>query len=150
MKATTPEPRILGSVDLPSVRESVSRARSEVREWLGVDHPMVDDIVLATSELVTNSIKHSDSSAGDFIGLTLSATMEIVYVEVNDPGSIFLGPHVRKEPDAEDGRGLLIVGEISLEWGTREHGRGLGRTVWCAIRATPPPDDPSTPEPVSE
>ncbi|WP_157594090.1 ATP-binding protein [Streptosporangium amethystogenes] len=97
---------------------------------------MIDDIVLATSGLVTDSIKHSDSKVGDFIGLTLSATMEIVYVEVNDPGSIFSGPHVRKEADAEDGRGLLIVGEISLEWGTREHGRSLGRTVWCTSDST--------------
>ncbi|MGW3361496.1 ATP-binding protein [Streptosporangium canum] len=149
MKTAGAEPRILGEVDLPGVRESVARARSEVRRWLGGDHPMIDDIVLVTSELVTNAIRHSNSRTRDLIGLAVTAMEEIVYVEVSDPGSTFSGPHVREEPDVEDGRGLLIVREISLEWGTREHGCGLGRTVWCAIRAAPLPDDPSAPEPVS-
>ncbi|MFF3444784.1 ATP-binding protein [Streptosporangium sp. NPDC002721] len=149
METASPEPKVIGSIDLPSVRESVSRARSEVRKWLGVNHPAIDDVLLAVSELVTNSIKHSDSKVGDFIGLTVAATDEIIYVEVNDPGSMFSGPHVRKEMDAEDGRGLLIVREISLEWGTREHGHGLGRTVWCAVRATPLPENPPIPKSVS-
>ncbi|MGW0068308.1 ATP-binding protein [Streptosporangium sandarakinum] len=155
MKAPSAEPKVLGRTGLPGVRDSVSRARSEVRRWLGDDHPAIDDVVLAASELVTNAIRHSDAGPSDFIGLTLSATEEAVYVEVNDPGSLLSGPHVRKESYAEDGRGLLIIREISLEWGTRELGHGLGRTVWCAIRAVPRAEGPSHPEepknpPVSE
>ncbi|MGC5011437.1 ATP-binding protein [Streptosporangium sp. DT93] len=146
METASPKPKAIGSVDLPGIRESVSRARSEVRAWLGADHPAIDDVVLAVSELVTNAIRHSDSACRDFIGLTVAATNEIIYVHVNDPGSLLSGPHVRKEVDAEDGRGLLIVREISLEWGTREHGHGLGRTVWCAIPAIPLFDDPPAPE----
>ncbi|MBG0816014.1 ATP-binding protein [Planomonospora sp. ID82291] len=135
MKSVREESSILGEISLPSVRESVARARSEVRGWLGEGHPAIDDVVLAVSELTTNAIVHSNSRPGDLIRLTLAATEEIVYLEVSDPGSMFSGPHVRKEPDAEDGRGLLIVREISAERGTREHGRGRGRTVWCVIRA---------------
>ncbi|MFG1753323.1 ATP-binding protein [Streptosporangium sandarakinum] len=152
MKAPSTEPKVLGRTGLPGVHEAVSRARSEVRGWLGDDHPAVDDVVLAASELVTNAIRHSDSGPGDFIGLTLSATGEVVYIEVNDPGSLFSGPHVRREPYAEDGRGLLIIRELSLEWGARELGPGLGRTVWCAIRAVPHSEDPknlSVSEPTS-
>ncbi|MEV6149710.1 ATP-binding protein [Nonomuraea sp. NPDC052129] len=150
MKAASAEPRVIGSIQLVGIRESVSHARSEVRRWLGDDHPAVDDAVLVASELVTNALRHSDAKPYDFIGLTVTATDEMVYVEVRDPGSAFSGPHIRQEPEAEDGRGLLIVREISQDWGTREHGRGLGRTVWCAIRAVPSSPDPSAPESVSE
>ncbi|MEV0591106.1 ATP-binding protein [Nonomuraea cavernae] len=149
MKAVSAEPRVMGSIQLAGIRESVSHARSEVRRWLGEDHPAVDDAVLAASELVTNALRHSDARPYDLIGLTVTATEETVYVEVRDPGAAFSGPHLRQEPEAEDGRGLLIVREISQEWGTREHGRGLGRTVWCAIRAAPCPPDSSAAEPVS-
>ncbi|GGO66340.1 ATP-binding protein [Nonomuraea cavernae] len=138
MKAASAEPRIIGSIHLAGIRESVPHARSEVRRWLGEDHPAVEDAVLAASELVTNALRHSDVRPYDLIGLTVAATEETVYVEVCDPGSAFSGPHIRQEPEAEDGRGLLIVREISQEWGTREHGRGLGRTVWCAIRVVHP------------
>ncbi|MBT2229473.1 ATP-binding protein [Nonomuraea sp. NEAU-A123] len=131
------------------IRESVSHARSEVRRWLGGHHPCVDDAVLAASELVTNALRHSAARPYDFISLTVTTTEDMVYVEVRDPGSAFSGPHIRQEPEAEDGRGLLIVREISQDWGTREHGRGLGRTVWCAIRAVPSSLDSSAPEPVS-
>ncbi|MBF8188432.1 ATP-binding protein [Nonomuraea sp. K274] len=109
-----------------------------MRRWLGDDHPAVDDVVLAASELMTNAIRHSDARPYDLIGVTLSVTEEMVYLEVRDPGSAFSGPHIRQEPAAEDGRGLLIVREISQDWGVREHGRGLGRTVWCAIRSALP------------
>jgi anti-sigma regulatory factor (Ser/Thr protein kinase) len=148
MKAASAEPRVIGSIQLAGIRESVSRARSEVRSWLGGDHPAVDDVVLAVSELVTNALRHSDAKPYDFVGVTLTATEEMVYLEVRDPGSMFSRPHVRQEPEAEDGRGLLIVREISQDWGIREHGRGLGRSVWCAIRSVPRSPFPSAPEPV--
>ncbi|MEU7828005.1 MULTISPECIES: ATP-binding protein [unclassified Nonomuraea] len=150
MKAVSAEPWIIGSIQLVGIRESVSRARSEVRGWLGDDHPAVDDVVLAASELVTNALRHSDAKPYDLISVTLTATEEMVYLEVRDPGSAFSGPHIRLEPEAEDGRGLLIVREISQDWGVREHGRGLGRSVWCAIRSAPPSTGPSAPEPVSD
>jgi anti-sigma regulatory factor (Ser/Thr protein kinase) len=129
----------LGRTGLAGLPESVPRARRNVREWLGDEHPAIDDVVLAVSELVTNAVVHSDSSAGVSIHLTLVAAEGVVYVEVRDPGAMFSAPHVRHEPDAETGRGLLIVDEISSEWGIREHDRGRGRTVWCAIRFTAQP-----------
>ncbi|MER6944944.1 ATP-binding protein [Nonomuraea sp. NPDC000554] len=149
MKAASAEPRVIGSMHLAGIRESVSHARSEVRRWLGDDHPAVDDAVLAASELLTNALRHSDARPYDLIGLTVTATEELVYVAVRDAGSAFSGPHVRREPEAEDGRGLLIVSEISQDWGAREHGHGLGRTVWCAIQVVPSWLDPSAAEPVS-
>jgi anti-sigma regulatory factor (Ser/Thr protein kinase) len=149
MKPASAEPKVLGEASLACVHHSVARARSEVRVWLGSSHPAIDDVVLATSELVTNAITHSDSAPGDFIGLTVTEAKGIVYVEVTDAGSGASGPQIRKDPDAKHGRGLLIVREISLDWGTREHGYGLGRTVWCAIGLASSSDALSVPESVS-
>jgi anti-sigma regulatory factor (Ser/Thr protein kinase) len=138
MQAPRAEPKVIGSIHLAGIRESVSHARSEVRRWLGDDHPAVDDVVLAASELVTNALRHSDARPYDLIGVTLGATDEMIYLEVRDPGSASSGPRIRQDPSAEDGRGLLIVSEISQDWGVLEHGPGLGRTVWCAIRSDLP------------
>lgn len=137
MKASV-EPKAVWSINLAAIRESVSRARSEVRRWLGDDHPSVEDAVLAASELLTNALCHSNARPYDLIGLTVAVTDGVIYVEVRDPGSTFSAPYLRQEPEAETGRGLLIISKISQDWGVREHGRGLGRTVWCAIRAVPP------------
>lgn len=132
---------VVGSVQLAGVRESVACARSRVRGWLGTGHPSLDDVLLAVSELVTNALHHSAAGPRDLIGLTVVAAGPMVYVEVRDPGSAFSAPHVRREPEAEGGRGLLIVSGIAERWGVREYGRGLGRSVWCAIRAAPPCGD---------
>ncbi|TDB99360.1 ATP-binding protein [Nonomuraea longispora] len=138
MQAASSGPQVIGSIHLAGIRESVPRARAEVRRWLGDDHPAVDEAVLAVSELMTNALRHSDPKPYDLIGLTVAATGGTVYVGVRDPGSTFSAPHIRQEPEADDGRGLLIINEIAQEWGVREHGHGLGRTVWCAIRAVSP------------
>ncbi|MEO3884090.1 ATP-binding protein [Nonomuraea sp. B5E05] len=138
MQAASAEPKVIGSIHLAGIRESVPRARAEVRRWLGDDHPVVDEAVLAVSELMTNALRHSNAKPYTLIGLTVAAVGGTVYVGVRDPGSTFSAPHIRQGPEAEDGRGLLIINEIAHDWGVREHGYGLGRTVWCAIRAVPP------------
>ncbi|MEU9887580.1 ATP-binding protein [Sphaerisporangium sp. NPDC051011] len=137
MKRASAQPRVLGTTGLAGVRESVPHARTEVRRWLGDSHPAVDDVVLATSELVTNAIIHTGCGADDYIGLTVTEQDGAIRIEVNDPGSSVSEPEVRKDPDAESGRGLLIVRELSHDWGSCDDGPGIGRTVWCAIRFTP-------------
>ncbi|GIH73512.1 ATP-binding protein [Sphaerimonospora thailandensis] len=149
MKTANALPGIHHEIRLPGDPASVSHARSEVRRLLGHEHPAVDDVTLVTSELVTNAIKHSGCQAGDFIRFTLVASDGVVRVEVHDPGSAPAEPRLRLDPDAEDGRGLLIVDEISTEWGICERDDGPGRTVWCAIRFAHAPDSSSVPEVVS-
>ena len=41
--------------------EQVAVARAFVRQVLGAGHPGLDRVTLLTSELVTNSVNHSDS-----------------------------------------------------------------------------------------
>ncbi|XVQ88450.1 ATP-binding protein [Microbispora siamensis] len=142
MKMASAPPKIHHEIRLPGEPASVSCARSEVRRLLGQEHPAVDDVALVASELVTNAIRHSGCHAGDFIGFTLVVTGSFVRVEVHDPGVSPAGPRLRSEPDAEDGRGLLIVQEIAAEWGVRERDDRPGRTVWCALRVARPAHPP--------
>jgi anti-sigma regulatory factor (Ser/Thr protein kinase) len=136
------EPKKLGEVFLESAQESVRRARSEVRGLLGADHPLLEDVVQVVSELVANAVEHADRRrAGDLVGLTLTETAELVYVEVSDPGSLFSAPYIPEEGSAlaESGRGLLIVDRIcGGRWGAARRATGPGRTVWCAVPRTSP------------
>ncbi|WP_405089125.1 ATP-binding protein [Microbispora sp. NBC_01389] len=136
-------PEVRHEIRLSCGPTSPSRARSEVRRLLGHEHPVVDDAALAASELVTNAIRHSGCQTGDVIGFTLVVTDSFVRVEVRDPGASPTGPRLRSEPDAEDGRGLLIVQAIAAAWGVSRHDDRPGRTVWCALRITRPALDPS-------
>lgn len=49
-------------VCLPSDPESASRARAEVRDWLGEEHPAYEPARLAVSELITNAVRHARHS----------------------------------------------------------------------------------------
>ncbi|MFI6512433.1 ATP-binding protein [Streptosporangium sp. NPDC050855] len=130
------EPRKLAEIFLDNNHESVRQARREAREALGADHALLADVVQVVSELLANAVEHSDRGpVDDLIGLTLTDSADSVRVEVSDAGSTSRVPHIpRDRPGAGRGRGLLIVDRLSGgRWGTCEHGRGLGRTVWCAI-----------------
>ncbi|MGC5015616.1 ATP-binding protein [Streptosporangium sp. DT93] len=138
------ETRRLAEIFLDNTHESVRQARREAREILGADHSLLADVVQVVSELLANAVEHSDRGpVDDLIGLTLTDSADSVQVEVSDAGSATRVPHIPRDrpPGAGRGRGLLIVDRISGgRWGTREHGRGLGRTVWCAVPyASPAP-----------
>lgn len=95
---------------------------------------------LATSELVTNAVLHTRRRGPDeLITLTLTQRADSLHLEVLDPGGGSWEPRApgTVPADEECGRGLDIVGEISLQrWGVRDQG-DLGRTVWCAIDQAP-------------
>lgn len=111
-----------------------------VRDFLGIQHPAYEQVRLAVSEITTNAVEHSTPGpVGDLVMVVLKVVDDFVYVEVTDPGSASGKPSLRDilSPDAEDGRGLFIVNELSAgNWGVRDFGAG-GRTVWCAIPADP-------------
>ncbi|WP_433368317.1 ATP-binding protein [Streptosporangium sp. CA-115845] len=53
------EPETFSEILLPSNVEAASRAREEVRKWLGESHPAYENARLAVSELVTNAVQHA-------------------------------------------------------------------------------------------
>ncbi|WP_440063971.1 ATP-binding protein [Streptosporangium sp. OZ121] len=129
--------RKLGEIFLRREPESVSRARATVRELLGPDHPAYERVRLAVPGLTANAVGHSTPGpVGDLVMVVLKVVDDFIYMEVTDPGSASGKPCLKDpSPDAENGRGLFIVDELSAgNWGVRDFGAG-GRTVWCAIPA---------------
>ncbi|GAA2872628.1 hypothetical protein GCM10010517_33060 [Streptosporangium fragile] len=142
-------------VFLPGEPESVSRARGEVREWLGEDHPAYENARLVVSELVTNAVRHARHGVTGCapvppLVLRLAAHGDLLRVEVADAGLSAEDPRVRSAPIvflAEGGRGLAIVSALSGgNWGCRSHDPEPGRTVWCEIPATPSSSEDVVPD----
>ena len=97
--------------------EQVCTARAFVSQVLGASHPGIERVTLLTSELVTNSVSHSDSRLDrGSITVTVRATADRVRVEVTDDGGP-TAPTLRRNDDlAETGRGLRLVEAYSLVW----------------------------------
>ncbi|MBX7555034.1 SpoIIE family protein phosphatase [Streptomyces sp. tea 10] len=81
--------------------------------------------VLATSELVANSLQHGTPP----MRLRLRRTDRRLIVEVTD-GDDHLPRRRRAEPADESGRGIAIVATIASNWGSRRIPGG-GKAVWC-------------------
>ncbi|ALO94674.1 MULTISPECIES: ATP-binding SpoIIE family protein phosphatase [Streptomyces] len=81
--------------------------------------------VLATSELVANSLQHGTPP----MRLRLRRTDRRLIVEVTD-GDDHLPRRRRAEPGDESGRGIAIVATIASSWGCRRTPGG-GKAVWC-------------------
>ncbi|MFF3001161.1 SpoIIE family protein phosphatase [Streptomyces sp. NPDC057950] len=90
--------------------------------------------VLATSELVANSLQHGTPP----MRLRLRRTDRRLIIEVTD-GDDHLPRRRRAEPADEAGRGIAIVATIASGWGSRRTPGG-GKAVWCEFalpRTTP-------------
>ncbi|MFE2289854.1 ATP-binding protein [Streptomyces sp. NPDC059452] len=85
--------------------------------------PLVSDVVLAVSELVTNAIVHG----GGDVCLRVSVDSQEVRVSVSDqsPERAVL---VHAEDDRESGRGVLLVAAFAQAWGSS------GAETWCSFR----------------
>ncbi|GAA2459399.1 ATP-binding SpoIIE family protein phosphatase [Streptomyces macrosporus] len=81
--------------------------------------------VLATSELVANSLQHGTPP----MRLRLRRTDRRLIIEVTD-GDDHLPRRRRAEPVDENGRGISIVATIASAWGSRRTSGG-GKAVWC-------------------
>lgn len=118
---------------LPADPRSASMARDFVCEHL-VEHDLshlVDDVVLAVSELATNSIQHARTS----FDVRLSSANGLVRVVVKDGSASAV---TRQTPDSldESGRGLMIVELLSHEWGTGTDRHGF-TSVWASFLEDP-------------
>jgi anti-sigma regulatory factor (Ser/Thr protein kinase) len=69
--------------------------------------------VLLTSELVTNAIRHEQ---GDTITLVITCAYGQLHVDVHDTSCTLPVP-MDGSPDAETGRGLVLVASLSSSWG---------------------------------
>jgi anti-sigma regulatory factor (Ser/Thr protein kinase) len=118
--------------------EQVSAARTFVRRVLGPGHPGADRVTLLTSELVTNSVNHSDSRLdGGLITVTVRAAGDRVRVEVRDDGGPTAPTLCRDDDLAEAGRGLRLVEAYSLMWDYYRSGTGIVTWFECLPEPLP-------------
>lgn len=116
--------------------DQVPRARAFIAAVLAARGLCGDAACLLGSELVTNAVRHSDSRLpGGTVTVTVTAAQDVL-VEVTDDGGP-ARPTVRQDQDpcAEDGRGLLLVAQLSTRWGYRCGDGGL--TTWFRVPAGP-------------
>jgi anti-sigma regulatory factor (Ser/Thr protein kinase) len=125
------------SLTVPGHAEQVQRARAFIAGALAA-HGLGDEVAcLLGSELVTNAVRHSNSRLpGGTVTVAVTAARGEVLVAVTDDGGP-AWPAIREgeDPCAEDGRGLLLVGQLSTRWG---YHRGDGNlTTWFQVPAEP-------------
>lgn len=116
-------------VDLPLSAEAAALARRTVRDVLRswrLEPTMGFDAQLATSELVTNAIRHGEHH----VRLLLELTSDTLRISVSD-GSSRLPDQRLSEDDGEGGRGLLILASLG-EWGVETTATG-GKQVWVHL-----------------
>ena len=120
-------------VRLPSGPAAAAQARSQIRAAIGAwDIPVEEDIaVLLTSEVVTNAIRHE---ASDTITLTISCSFDQLRVDVHDT-SRSQPVVVDAPPDAETGRGLMLVATLSSDWGC--YRTPAGKAVYFTLAFRP-------------
>jgi anti-sigma regulatory factor (Ser/Thr protein kinase) len=115
-----------------------------LHEW-GLGH-LVEPVQLVVSEIVTNAIQ---ASAGllelgfktPFIHLWLSADQGRVVVRVWD-ASNDLPEQQQPGPEAEHGRGLMLVQAMAEDYGTYRLEGGNGKIVWARLTSDTPHTTP--------
>jgi anti-sigma regulatory factor (Ser/Thr protein kinase) len=118
----------------PSTPRAVPAARSSVvgrlAEW-GLD-AVGDTAALLVTELVTNAVRHAPSGPVDLAIVGPGAdTPGIVRIEVGDEEPLPPQPRAKVRPEAESGRGLLLLTHFARAWGVRPGPRG--KTVWFEL-----------------
>jgi len=105
-----------------------------VREFVAqsVDgSPVVDDVILLTSEVAANAVVHTASGKGGTFTVVVQPGDRVVRVEVHDGGSE-ASPKVRSADElAGSGRGLGLVEGLATRWG--HLGNRNGRVVWFEV-----------------
>ncbi|GAA5083381.1 ATP-binding protein [Thermocatellispora tengchongensis] len=112
-----------------------AQARRFVAGVVGARHPRLDDAILLTSELVTNSVEHSRSRRmGVAITVIVTLSGQALRVCVIDAGSATWGNHEESDTLMEAGRGLRLVARLARNWGRYPlQSAPEGRVVWFEL-----------------
>jgi PAS domain S-box-containing protein len=107
----------------PAVARTRSFVGEQLRAWR-VPEETVEELILITSELVTNAFLHGRPP----VDLRLRRSGTEVVLEVQDRAAVRPRRRLAHEDD-EHGRGMLIVSTLADAWGTRSI--GTGKSVWA-------------------
>jgi anti-sigma regulatory factor (Ser/Thr protein kinase) len=123
--------QIQGPAGPSAAREFVRRRLSRI-----VDKPVLDDVVLATSEIVTNAVQHT---AGPWeVSICQDPHGTRVRIGVTDTSDTGLPEPQLPAPTSDHGRGLHIVATLAAVWGWTPSPSG-GKQVWfeLGLQASP-------------
>lgn len=118
--------------------DTIGAIRTYVQHHLlrqGLDDDRIDAAVLCTSELATNALLHGEGRIGVALDVHRGRRARVI-VRDDNPAR----PEPRDaSPEAEAGRGLMLVGMFADEWGVDTHDDG--KAVWFELdlRDQPPP-----------
>ncbi|MEU3898209.1 ATP-binding protein [Streptomyces sp. NPDC045251] len=107
-------------------------ATEQLRSW-GLP---LDPARQLVAELASNAAAHGRVPGRDF-RLTLYVVGATLRIEVTDTRGEELPRPQTPAPDAESGRGLLLVEALADRWGVTEE-RFPRKTVWAELPCTPP------------
>jgi len=116
-------------MQLPAVKESVAAARDFVMSSIGaVPSDVCDAVMVVTSELTSNSVRHGASS----FQVMIEQFADRIVIEVEDDCD---GEPVLRSPGPTDtsGRGLQITRALTDSWGVRRDRATVGKTVWAVL-----------------
>ncbi|WP_443066589.1 ATP-binding protein [Streptomyces sp. NBC_01260] len=95
-----------------------------------------DTVTLIAAELAANAVRHGHVPGRDFhLRLTIDADADAttIRIEVTDTRTERIPALATPAPDAEAGRGLLLVATLATLWGTTSRVAAPGKTVWAEI-----------------
>jgi transcriptional regulator with XRE-family HTH domain/anti-sigma regulatory factor (Ser/Thr protein kinase) len=98
---------------------------------VGIPGDALEGAALLTSELVTNSVKHSQSA---WIDVEITLTNDRLRIQVSDQSREPVRP---RTPGIDGGWGLTLIGALATRWGAERH--RSGKTIWIEIDLTPSP-----------
>lgn len=105
--------------------EAPSLARRVVTQAAS-NHPRLSDAVLATSEVVTNAVRHADASEATLLVRLYGGVLR---VQVEHEGKGFL-PRTPTDSLGPSGRGFAILQAVADRWGVEG---GSTTVVWFEI-----------------
>ena len=121
---------VVGQATIPSGPQAAFAGRTAMTSWLDgrASAAVRADARLLTSELISNSVRHSGMPTGTPLHITAAVLDGTVRVAVTDHGAA--GALRRRKPGAAGGYGLHLVHLMAARWGVEsDH----GTQVWFEL-----------------
>jgi anti-sigma regulatory factor (Ser/Thr protein kinase) len=103
------------------------------------DSEVNETLTLIAAELSANAVRHGRVPGRDF-HVRLAAEAGALRLEVSDTrGERRPAVVAAADPEAESGRGLLLVTALADDWGVTDRRGAPGKTVWATLGTRRPP-----------
>jgi anti-sigma regulatory factor (Ser/Thr protein kinase) len=98
------------------------------------DSEVNETLTLITAELSANAVRHGRVPGRDFNVRLAAEAGGALRLEVSDTrGERRPAVVPPADPEAESGRGLLLVAALADDWGVTDRRGGPGKTVWATL-----------------